>query len=341
MAWNIALVGCGNVGAALLETLHEKKDWLKKRYGFDFQVVMITDLIKGTIVDPGGIDLAKALADIRETGKFTRFTPPGGTFPEWLDRSGATMLAEATPTDLKTGEPGLTHIREALSRGIHVTTTNKGPIALAYDELTAIAEKKNACLRYEGVVMSGTPILFLGQEGLRGCAFQKLEGIVNGTTNYMLTRMGAGLDYASALKEAQEKGYAEANPEGDVEGWDAAVKVSLLARLLFGAVLPVDQITREGITKITSADIEKAKSEGKRIKLIAGIDTTVGGVTGFVRPQAVAATHPLASIDGATNAVCLTTDLLGPVTLIGPGAGRRETAQALLVDLLAIAQKKG
>lgn len=333
----IALAGCGNVGTALLEILHEKKDELREKYGFEYKVVLVSDLMKGVIMDPEGLDLGAALESVRETRTFEKLPRAEGSFEELLERSGATVLAEGTPTNLKTGEPGLTHIRAALSRGISVTTTNKGPIALAFDELTELAKANGAQLSYEGVVMSGTPLIDMMKNGVAGCSVLKLEGILNGTTNFMLTKMGEGMEYGAALAEAQALGYAEADPTGDVEGWDAAVKVSILAKILFGADVPVDRVERTGITKVTPAQIEEAKKNGRAVKLIAGLD--VGAqLRAYVEPKEIPMSHPLASINGATNAITVTTDNLGNVTLIGPGAGRKETGQALLGDMIRMSR---
>lgn len=334
----IALAGCGNVGTALLEILHDKKDELKEKYGFEYEVVLVSDLMKGVVMDAEGIDLGALLASIDETRTFEKLPRAEGTFEELLVRSGATVLAECTPTNLKTGEPGLSHLRAALSRGISVTTTNKGPIAVAFDELTALAEKNGAKLSYEGVVMSGTPLIDMMKNGIAGCSVLKLEGILNGTTNFMLTKMAEGAEYGAALAEAQSLGYAEADPTGDVEGWDAAVKVSILAKILFGADIPVDKVERTGITKITPARIEEAKKNGRAVKLLAGLANEKGGLRAYVAPVEVEASHPLASINGAANAITVSTDNLGDVTLIGPGAGRRETGQALLGDMIRMSR---
>ncbi len=335
----IALAGCGNVGTALLEILYEKKENLKKKYGFGYKVVLVSDLVKGVIMDPQGIDVCAALESLRQTGTFEKLHPAAfGTFEELLERSGATVLAEATPTNLKTGEPGLSHIRAALSRGISVTTTNKGPISLALDELAALAEEHGAKISYEGVVMSGTPLIDMIKNGIAGCSVLKLEGILNGTTNFMLTKMARGADYGSALAEAQALGYAEADPSGDVEGWDAAVKVSILAKILFGKDIPADKIERAGITRVTAEQIAEAEKKGHVVKLIAGINADGGTFRAYVEPKEIPVSHPLASISGATNAVTVTTDNLGDVTLTGPGAGRRETGQALLSDMIRMSR---
>jgi homoserine dehydrogenase len=337
MIHNIALAGCGNVGTALLEILNEKRMELSEKYGFNFRVTLITDLMKGTVLDPEGLDLEKIVENLKEGKRFDPFPKGEGTFGELLEKSRATMLAEATPTDLKTGEPGLSHIRAALSRGIHVTTTNKGPVAVAFDELSTLADTCGAKFRYEGVVMSGTPLIQMLRSGMAGCTILKLEGILNGTTNFILTKMSnEGSSYAEALEEATSLGYAEADPSGDVLGWDAAGKVSILAKVIFGKDIPVTEVERQGITGVTPENIKEAFDNGYTVKLIAGLNWINGILYAYVTPKEIPLSHPLASIRGATNAVTITSDNLGEVTLIGPGAGRRETGQALLTDLIAM-----
>jgi homoserine dehydrogenase len=337
MIHNIALAGCGNVGTALLEILNEKRMELSEKYGFNFRVTLITDLMKGTVLDPEGLDLEKIVENLKEGKGFDPFPKGEGTFGELLEKSRATMLAEATPTDLKTGEPGRSHIRAALSRGIHVTTTNKGPVAVAFDELSTLADTCGAKFRYEGVVMSGTPLIQMLRSGMAGCTILKLEGILNGTTNFILTKMSnEGSSYAEALEEATSLGYAEADPSGDVLGWDAAGKVSILAKVIFGKDIPVTEVERQGITGVTPENIKEAFDNGYTVKLIAGLNWINGILYAYVTPKEIPLSHPLASIRGATNAVTITSDNLGEVTLIGPGAGRRETGQALLTDLIAM-----
>lgn len=336
----IALAGCGNVGTALLEILHEKEEDLKHRYGFTYKVTLISDLMKGTISDSNGLDLGQVLREIKTNRSFANLKQASGDFASLLDSSGATMLVEATPTDLKTGEPGLTHIRTAVSRGISVTTTNKGPLSVAWDELARTAKDCGAQLRYEGIVMSGTPLIHMLEHGMAGATVTGFEGILNGTTNFILTKMDDGATYADALEEAKQLGYAESDPSGDVDGWDAAAKVSFLARIIFGTKMSVNDVDRLGITGITAEMIAEAKEAGYRIKPLAGVEMTGGVVRGYVTPREIPLNHPLASVNGATNAIKITTDNLGDVTLIGPGAGRRETGQALLTDLIAMAAKK-
>ena len=332
----IAIAGCGNVGAALLELLHEKRAELKSKYGFEYIVTLISGRPKGTVMNPDGLNIEEIIDELRENGSFKKFPQASGSFSELLEKSGATILAEATPTDLTTGEPGLSHVMSAREMGVKVTTTNKGPIALKFSELNLAAEKSGAKLRYEGVIMAGTPVINGVTAGLAGCEIQKAEGILNGTTNFILTKMAEGKTYLSALTEATELGYAEADPTGDVEGWDAAVKVSIMAKIFFNKDMPVSEIDRTGITAITSEDIDAAGKTSCAIKLIAGIKNDNGKLSGYVKPMKVPFSAPLASINGAVNALTVTTDNLGDVTFIGAGAGRRETAQALLADIIAM-----
>lgn len=336
---NIALAGCGNVGTALLEILEAKKTALREKYGFEYKVVLVCDLMKGTVMDPEGLDLTLLLKSLHEKHSFQGLPQAEGAFGELLDRSGATLLAECTPTNLKTGEPGLGHLRAALSRGMSATTTNKGPLAVAFDELARLAKECGGKLGYEGVVMSGTPLLDLLKNGIAGCDVIGVEGILNGTTNFILTKMAEGMSYARALAEATALGYAEADPSGDVEGWDAAVKVAILAKIIYGLDVPVNEIDRQGITEITQEQVLAAKERGSVIKLIAGIDDASGEPRLYVKPQELPLSNPLASISGATNAVTIKTDHLGDVTLTGPGAGRAETGQALLGDMLRICSR--
>jgi homoserine dehydrogenase len=184
--------------------------------------------------------------------------------------------------------------------------------------------------------MSGTPTLSLATEALAGAEINSIEGILNGTTNYILTNMEAGRSYDDVLKEAQELGYAEADPTSDVEGWDALGKIVILANVLMGANLKVSGCNRVGITALTQNDIEQAKQEGKRWKLIASARKIDGEIEAGVAPQKLSLDDPLAGISGVTNAIKFTTDTLGQVTMVGPGAGRKQTGFSLLSDLLAI-----
>jgi len=333
----LLFIGFGTVGQGLAELLLDKRQELADAYGFDWKITGISDMLKGSVYNPDGIDLEQALA---RAGRGDSLSD-GPDACDWdaagmIANAEANAMLEMTYTDIKTGEPATSFIRSALERGLHVTTTNKGPLALAYPELQALAESKGVELLFEGTVMAGTPLLNLIRETLAGARISEMKGILNGTTNYILTQMEGGMAYEAALKKAQELGYAEAVPDADVLGWDALAKVTILANVVFGASLKPDDSPCEGITNITPADIEAAAADGKRYKLIGRVWREGDAVRGSVSPQLMDLSHPLAGVGGATNAMTVTTDALGDVTVVGPGAGRKETGFSLLNDLLHI-----
>jgi homoserine dehydrogenase len=339
MAYRIVMVGFGTVGQGFASILRDYGDSYRKEYGLDCRVVAITDILKGTVISGKGLDLAEALDAV--AAKKSLHDLPGGE-KGWdalttIRHAEGDILVEATPTNLETGEPGVTHCREGIQRGMHVVTPNKGPVALHAAELSEKAKNKGVAFRFEGTVLSGTPALNFFQGPLAGSVVREVRGIMNGTTNYILTEMESGKSYAEALKKAQELGYAETNPEGDVEGWDAAAKVVILSNMLFGADLKPSDIRRKGITGIRPEDVAEARKEGKRWKLIGRTTLEPGGaVAASVKPEKLSADDVLSHVNGVRNALCFKTDLLGEVMISGPGAGKLETGFAILNDILAI-----
>jgi homoserine dehydrogenase len=323
----------------LIEMLDRKRDFLREKYDFDFRLVFVNDAVKGTVFSETGLDTAEILREIAARGGLPESrsagTGPGG-LTDLLRATRPDIVCEAAPTDYKTGEPGMTILSSALKAGASAVTSSKGAVGLRMAELKKLAEENGVYLRFESSVLSGTPLINLARGPLAGCSLSKVEGIVNGTTNYILTAMEGGMSYGEALKEAQRLGYAEADPAGDVEGFDAAVKVCIMSAEFFGTALSVDEVSRTGITGVTEADVASAAKSGGRIKLIAGVSRAGESVRGYVEPRAVDLTNPLASVSGAMNAVSITTDNLGEITISGPGAGKKETAQGLLSDILDI-----
>ena len=241
----LALIGFGTVGQGLAEILLAKGDELAARYGVQFQVVAVSDLLKGSLYNHAGLDLAALLDVVRRTGKLHDYAlrqPSRALFSGWdslrtIRDSNADTVVEISWTDVQTGQPAIDHVKAAFESGKHAVLTNKGPVALAYRELAELAAAKGVQFRFEGTVMSGTPTIRLAQSALAGCEITEIKGILNGTTNYILTQMEGGQSYADALAEAQRLGYAEADPTADVEGWDAAGKTVILANVLLGGDL--------------------------------------------------------------------------------------------------------
>jgi homoserine dehydrogenase len=336
--YDIALIGFGGVNRTLAELIAARGEALHSELGFGLRVVAITDLRLGSLVRPDGIDLSLAL---NLGGGNETFADHGGSADannESVIRTcTADIICEATFTNPDDGEPAVSHVRWALESGKSVCTTNKGPVALRGAELTSLAEQNGAHFEFEGAVMSGTPVIRLAKTMFAGLKLNAFEGILNGTSNYVLGRMEAGLGFEAAIKEAQELGYAEANPAADIEGHDVQLKVLILANELLDAGIELQDVQRKGISSVTLDDIRNAAQDGRRWKLVGSARRIADGtVTAGVAPIALPLDHGLAGVSGATNAVSFDTDLLGPVTVSGPGAGRVETAYALLSDIIAM-----
>ncbi len=338
MSYRLAIIGLGTVGQGFAELLADKKDYLDSLYGLRYQVVAISDPVKGSVFDEGGLDLHQIMSLVKKDGNINAYKHGvrGWDSMKTIKESEADIIAEITPTNLDTGDPGTTFIKTALKERKHVITTNKGPIALHYRELDKLSKENNCLLKFEGTVLSGTPAINLSLLTLAGAEITEIRGIANGTTNYILTKMDEGREYVEVLKEAQRLGYAEAKPDADVEGWDALAKIVILSNVVMGADIKVADVERRGITGISQSDIQQAKNEGKRYKLVARAWKENGKVKARVTPEKVPESDSLFHITGVNNALVFTTDTLGSVTISGPGAGRIETGFSLLNDLISI-----
>ena len=232
-------------------------------------------------------------------------------------------------------------VRAALARGLHVVTANKALLSRHGVELAKLAEEKGRLLNYEAAVAGGIPVIKTLRESLTGNNFSRIYGIMNGTCNYILTRMEReGLSFADCLKEAQRLGYAEADPSFDIEGNDTAHKLSILTTLAFGCEISADKIYLEGITNISIEDIHAAADLGYRIKLLGVAQKTESGIEQRVHPTMVPLDSVIAQVDGVTNAVALESDILGELLMVGPGAGGNATASAVLGDITDIAKSR-
>jgi len=329
----IVLVGLGALGQGLLGHIASQADRLLDAYGLRVKIVAALDT-SGAVVQPGGLDPSALLEAKRARGGLANLQPyfrPGRRALEIIHTVDADTVVEVTPTNVLDGEPALSHIRGALKARRHVVTANKGPIVLAMHYLMSLAEEQGVVLRFSGTVGGGTPMLDLARLGLRGDRVVGIAGILNGTTNFILTRMGEGLDFAAALQEAQKLGYAEANPEYDVNGTDAAIKLTILSNWAMGTRFRLTDVSVRGIDQVTRADIDRARAQGKVVKLIARGD----GKSARVGPELLPQSDPL-NVPGPLNALTYVTENVGPITLLGKGAGGRETAGAILRDLIDI-----
>jgi homoserine dehydrogenase len=328
MKRRIIMIGCGVVGQGFLRILDEKKTLLKSKYEFEPVLVAVADKLKGSIKVEDG----KSIDSFPVEGAIT-----GLDSIETIRQANADIMVEVTYTDIKTGEPAATHMWEAFMSGKSVATTNKGPVTLQFDDLSRLAADNNVLFRYEGVVLSGTPVFTLLEYCLAGNEVTEVKGILNGTTNFMLTKMEEEMmSYDDALALAQELGYAEADPTADVEGYDALAKVIILSNLVLGGDLKPEDAERVGISGITIEDIQSALAEEKRYKLISSARKVGSRVFASVKPEKLPLSDPLAGVGGATNALTFRTDLSGDITILGTGAGKIETGFAIMIDVLNI-----
>jgi homoserine dehydrogenase len=337
----LAFIGFGTVGQGLAEILRDKGDILRDTIAFEAQVVAVSDLLKGAVYHPEGLDLAKLLAVVQATGQLDDYPDSPGLERGWdsfktIRQSNADSIVEVSYTDIETGQPAIDHCRAAFESGKNVVMSNKGPVALAYAELSTLAKQNGVRWAFEGTVMSGTPALRMPLTALAGNEISEIRGIFNGTTNYILTQMEEEMEYEAALKQAQELGYAEADPTADVEGYDALGKVVILANVIMSTPLRKEDVPCQGISHLTVKDVIEAKAEGKRWKLIGRVKKEGDRVIASVGPEKVRWSDPLAGVMGAMNAITYECDLAGPVTLVGAGAGRLETGYSLLIDLINI-----
>ena len=344
MHYNIALIGFGGVNRALANIIATDSEKFYYDMGFNLRIVAVSDMFLGSVYSPEGIDLDLLTLLPAAQGACAKLPNGKATADndDIIKNSNADIVVEATVTDSMTGQPATSHCRWALSAGKHVSTTNKGPLAFAEKELMALALKNNVSFEYEGVVMSGTPVLRFADKLLKGSEINKFAGIVNGTANYVLGLVEQGYTFADAITSAQQQGYAEADPSADIEGKDVVLKVIVLANRLWDANLTQENVQCQGITGLTETMVKQAAAEGCHWKLLGKASKQEdGSIVASVSPEKLSIVHPLAGISGAVNAITFTSGMLGDVTVSGPGAGRIETAYAILSDIIAIHQRKG
>ena len=331
----IIVVGWGVVGQSLAQIFLNRKKELARKYGFRPRIVAIVDK-GGAAIDPKGLDLEQMLSLKKEKGTVAASSQhgrPGMSALEAIESVEAEAMVEVTPTNIETAEPGLSYMKTAFRTGKHVVTTNKGPLALALPALTELADYNNVYLRFSGTVGAGTPVLEFAKNCLQGDMIVSVKGILNGTTNYILSEMDEKhITFDDALKGAQKLGYAEADPTMDVDGYDAAAKLVIMANWIMDKKVTIKDVQITGIRGVSAQNIEDAAKKGCTIKLIGFIEETLK-----VEPTQISKHDPLA-VDGALNAVTFVSESAGEQTIIGRGAGGMETASAVLRDLLDIKQ---
>lgn len=314
------LVGFGNIGRGLARAIRDNENTLRQN-GIRIDLVAVCE-VKGCITEPDGIDVDKLLTGKLKWGRRKTL--------DVIREVEAEVVVEVTPGNIKDGKPGITHIREALKSGKHVVTSNKSPIVVDYKGLKKLSRKNNVEFRFEATVGGAIPVISTIKRELHANNPKRIYGILNGTTNFILTKMlEEEVDFKSALKEAQDLGYAETDPTYDISGIDTASKVVILANELLDMDVKLKDVDVEGIQSISLESIQMAKENGYCIKLIGDVTTMK------VRPMLVPIDHPI-NVGGSLNAVFCELDLADDLCLIGHGAGPKQTASALLSDIIHI-----
>ena len=365
MTFDLILIGFGNVGQRFVSLLDEQRTTLARQYGISPRLVGIATRRHGQAFSARGVDIGKVRLKPDTTYRSPATTSTTSRsyvvsgFSRSVNRTADDTLAflrdalqrsraaarerrlvvvETTTLDVNRGEPAASYIRAALAANAHVITANKGPVACAYAALRRAAKRADRRWLFEGAVMDGVPVFNLVRETMPAVKILGFRGIVNSTTNFILTAMEQGQRFDDALAEMQAKGIAEADASLDIDGWDAAAKTAALANVLLGGRLTPAVVERQGITREAAARAIEATSRGRRLKLVARAARQPRGVTARVSLEELAGDDPLAQIEGQQNAIILSTDLLGEIAIVQRGGGLTQTAYALLSDLVTIAR---
>ncbi|MCD6291449.1 MAG: homoserine dehydrogenase [Anaerolineae bacterium] len=334
----IALIGLGHVGRAFLELMTVKRRVLRRRYGLELVLVGVADST-GVAFGDGRIDHANVLRRKRRglgAGEYPRLGHRGVPAVEMVRQVNADVVLDASPVDLRTGQPGLDCDRAALESGIPVVLANKAPVVLAYRELMDLAQAHQTALRFSATVCGALPVVNMGQRDWTACEIQRVEGVLNSTTNYILSAMEQGRSFPKALAEAQSEGVAEADPSLDIKGWDTASKLVIIANAVLGIPATLEDVDVLGIQHITPDDLAAARARGQTIKLVAVAHRADDEYRLSVHPAALPLDHPLASVMGWEMGIVWHTDIMGVQFAKVDERGPMPTAAAMLRDVVSL-----
>lgn len=344
--YKLAFIGFGNVGRALARLLMRKRVVLEKEYGITFSVTGIATGRHGFAVNPKGLDINKALSLVESGKSFSDISSVSVKDALSVIReSKADVIFENSPVNHSTGQPAIDHCRLALESGMHAITANKGTVVHGYRELTALAKSKGRKFYFESTVLGGSPVFSVFREAMPAAELLSFRGVLNSTTNIILTRMENGESFDQAVKYCHSIGVAETDPSNDVDGWDAAIKVAALVTVLMDMPFKPQQVERTGIRAITPAMIAQAKADGKRYKLVCSAERKKDGVQARVTPEQLTVSDSLYGMENSTTGVAFRTDVLGDYSIIesereGMVAGPEPTAYGLLADFINAVKKQ-
>jgi homoserine dehydrogenase len=314
--------------------LQDREHELRERHGISFRITGIASRRLGWIADPTGLDAHAVAGDSpANAGSVKKPITSDQTLHSWLKAARADILFEATSLNVETGQPAVDHIRAALDHGAHAITANKGPIVHAYRELRDLAASRNKRFLFESTVMDGIPIFSLFHE-LPVIHLHGFHGILNSTTNVILSEMGNGLTFDESLKKAQSLGIAETDATHDIDGWDAAVKIAALITVLMDVPVRLEEIKREGIRDLSAEAVRAAKKEARPFKLVCRAKKTQSGVTASVRPEQIPLADPMAQISGTSSYIYFETDIFPGLAITEENPGLYATAYGMLADFV-------
>jgi homoserine dehydrogenase len=334
---NFAFIGFGHAGRAFARFLIDRRKWLLREFNLEWKITGIATRNHGTSIDHNGLPIRKILGSWKHHSHLDQFNngPACGSHTDFIRQCGADVLFEMSVLDLS-GEPAATYIREALGAGLHVITTNKGPVATHFRQLTKLARMRGVRFLYEGTVMDGAPVFNLVRQTLPATRIRSLRGILNSTTNYILTQMEQGTSFEAALDYAKNVGLAEADANLDLDGWDSAVKLSILIQAMMGGSVKPKDIQRSGISEETGRIVRAAIRRDRRLRLVARAYRQGGRVIGKVELQELEIFDPLAAIRGLSNILILNTDTMRELAIVENNPSVDQTAFALFSDLISL-----
>jgi homoserine dehydrogenase len=335
--YNLCFLGFGNVNRTLVQLLHDREPELRDRHKIPFRITGVATRRLGWIADPNGLDpdrVGRTLLSDKPFGSDQKLP----AIQHWLQAAQANILFEATSLNVQTGQPAVDHIRAALHHGAHAITANKGPIVHAYRELRDLAAAQGKRFLFESTVMDGVPIFSLFHQ-LPAIHLQGFHGILNSTTNVILSEMENGLSFEESLKKAQSLGIAETDATHDIDGWDAAVKTAALITVLMDVPIKLEEINREGIRNLSAEAVRAAKKEGRPYKLICRARKEESKVTASVRPERIPQTDPMAQITGTSSYIYFETDIFPGLAITEENPGLYATAYGLLADFIRAVRK--
>ncbi len=344
MHYKLVFIGFGNVARALARLFLRKQDVLQSGYGITFSATGIATGSHGFAVNPDGLDLLACVETAEAGGSLDKFTKiPVTNSLEVIQHSQADFMFENSPVNHGTGQPAIDHVRTALELGMHVSTANKGIVVHGYRALTELAKTKNKKFLFESTVLGGAPLFSVFRESMPAAELISFQGILNSTTNIMLSRMERGESLDEAVRYCQSIGVAETDPSADVDGWDAAIKVAALVTVLMDTPFTPQQVDRKGIREITPEMIAQAKASGMRWKLVCSAEKVGNNVKASAKPELVPMSSPLYSMEDSTTGVAFRTDVLGDYSIVesereGMVAGPIPTAYGLFADFVNAAK---